>query len=394
MRVECPESSRRFTAAKVECQNRSSVLRLHSGSRTSAPGYPRSGSPRLFRRGVTLIELMITMMVISILAAAVLGVAAVAGETAREAKTRNIIARLHTLLMEHYDTYASRRIKFRKSTSGLRDGIEDQIDDRFPIVPGSPLNATRRNKARSEARLYAMRELLLMEVPDRWSDVYLADLSASFPGRPFYYEQRTELSNLYLRRYQQLGPTQVNESAECLYLVIMLATGDGEARTLFGESSIGDTDGDGAAEFLDGWGHPINFLRWAPGFDSDVQLSADKLNQMTTADQAIAIAKDHDPFDLFRVDSNAFRLVPLIYSSGRDEKFGLDTQPAYVTWRTTVPNAMTFGTNQPLIRSPQLTPYVFGMPPAHPSRFFGSLDPVDGKKTVTDNIHNHLIGTR
>ena len=60
-------------------------------------------------------------------------------------------------------------------------------------------------------------------------------------------------------------------------MVITIACGDGEARTLFHESNIGDTDGDGAPEFLDGWGHPINFLRWAPGFDSEIQLNANEL---------------------------------------------------------------------------------------------------------------------
>ena len=32
--------------------------------------------------------------------------------------------------------------------------------------------------------------------------------------------------------------------------MIMLATGDGEARTLFSSQDIGDTDGDGAPKFL------------------------------------------------------------------------------------------------------------------------------------------------
>ena len=384
IRVESRES-------RVESRNRNYRLRSDSGPRPSAL------DPRPSRRGVTLIELLITIMIISILAAAILGVAAVAGETAREAKTKSMISRLHTLLMEQYDTYANRRIKFRKSTSGTRDGIEDQIDDQFPN------SSTLRNVARSEARLYAMRELLLMEVPDRWSDVWLVGITASPEGRPFYFEQRSELSNLYLRRLKQLAASnnkitgvqntsaqiKQNESAECLYMVIMNACGDGESRTLFPESSIGDTDGDGAPEFIDGWGHPIEFLRWAPGFESDIQLSADKLYQMTTADQAIAIADDHEPFDLFRVDPNAFRLIPLIYSSGRDEEFGLDTQPAYVTWRTTASNAMSFDTVPPLIRSPQLTPYISAALP----QFFGSLDPVSGK-AATDNIHNHLISTR
>ena len=61
---------------------------------TSADGdSPRVDLPRSLlplparRRGVTLIELLIVMLIISILAALVLGVAAVAMETARQAQS-------------------------------------------------------------------------------------------------------------------------------------------------------------------------------------------------------------------------------------------------------------------------------------------------------------------
>jgi type II secretory pathway pseudopilin PulG len=54
---------------------------------------------------VTLVELLITIMIITILAGLVLGVAAVAGETARQAQSRHIVERLHTLLTDYYDTY-------------------------------------------------------------------------------------------------------------------------------------------------------------------------------------------------------------------------------------------------------------------------------------------------
>ncbi len=54
---------------------------------------------------------------------------------------------------------------------------------------------------------------------------------------------------------------------------------------------------------------------------------------MSANDSQVAVAKDHDPFDVFRVDSIAFRLVPLIYSGGRDEKTGLFDAPDYITWQ-------------------------------------------------------------
>ena len=161
---------------------------------------------------------------------------------------------------------------------------------------------------------------------------------ATFPVPP-YLTARTELSTLYLRQYIRLlgrkntvtGNTNTtadiekNQSAECLYMIVVNACGDGEAKTLFSESTIGDTDGDGAPEFLDGWGHPISFLRWAPGFVSDIQLNMNDLSTtcMPPADANTAVAKDHDPFDLFHVELKAFRLVPLIYSVGRDEDAGL-----------------------------------------------------------------------
>jgi hypothetical protein len=172
-------------------------------------------------------------------------------------------------------------------------------------------------------------------------------------------------------------------------MIITLACGDGEARSLFKEADIGDTDGDGAPEFLDGWGHPINFLRWAPGFDSQIQLNA---NNLQTIDSTLptywktAAAKDHDPFDVYRVDPLAFRLVPLIYSGGRDETFGIELVKPYVTWPGV---ANTTSLANPL---PKLIPYKMASDPsAPPDRLLGTAVS-DG--TATDNIHNHLLGQR
>src|SRR5690606_39906930 len=105
-----------------------------------------------------------------------------------------------------------------------------------------------------------------------------------------------------------------NQGAECLYMIVMYATANGEARGLFNENQIGDVDGDGAPEFLDGWGRPINFLRWAPGFESDLQLNANEL-EVQGIDQWIAQADGHhDPLDMYRADPWAFALTPLVFS--------------------------------------------------------------------------------
>jgi prepilin-type N-terminal cleavage/methylation domain-containing protein len=339
------------------------------------------------RRGLTLVELLITILIISILAGLILGVAALAGETAREAHSRHVVTRLHNLLAAHHNTYKTRRVR-------LRSKVEQAINN---------MSATSAQKGRAlaQARLYALREMMLIEMPDRWSDVVLNSVgSTAFV--PVYLNDRTDLSNVYLRRYNNLlvrtnaitGATNTiaeireNQGAECLYLVITLATGDGEARSLFGESTIGDTDGDGAPEFLDGWGHPIEFLRWAPGFDSLIQINANTLsgnppeNVRDNEPWEAAARGDHDPFDIFRVDPAAFRLVPLVYSAGRDEELGIDPVPAHVTWRGVANSGATF--NPP---GPKLSPY---QKVGSPAAYLGTA--IDA--TATDNVHNHLLGLR
>ncbi len=346
------------------------------------------------RTAVTLIELLVTIAIISILATALLGVAAVAGNTAREARTKTMITRLHTLLMEHFDTYKTRRVRLNQN---LRNAIADN----------SSFNGTQRGQALAEARLYALREMMLTEMPDRWTDVLLNNVSGS-PLNTIYLENRTALSQAYLRKYIQIvavtnkltGVTNTaleiadNQGAECLYMTIMLATGDGEARSLFSENNIGDVDGDGAPEFLDGWGRPISFLRWAPGFESEIQLNFESLNAMSPMEANLAVASDHDPFDIFRVDLVAFRLVPLIYSDGQDEENGfVDPGSSYKPWLkiTSLINWNSFsswGNNFPYFPlNLRITPYL----EITTGKYLGSDN---DQSASTDNIHNHLLGTR
>ncbi len=347
------------------------------------------------RSAVTLVELLITILIISILAGLILGVASVAAEQGREAKTRQMVVRLHNLLMEHYNSYKTRRVKLNPAVG--------------PAIQTAAFSSGgKKGEAAAEARLYALREMMLMEVPDRWSDVLLTSVGSN-AQQPFYLEGRTELANVYLRRYASVAARNNsitdkpntreeildNQSAECLYMIITLATGDGEARSFFHESNIGDVDGDGALEFLDGWGQPIEFLRWAPGFDSQIQNNANALVTPPNAWQAAA-ASDHDPYDVFRVDDFAFRLVPLIYSSGPDEDSGLYSAPEFVTWLPPS-TSWSLSSSTPHIQNPRLSPYRIGTPPALPEFFFGSdISLIDSSadRTATDNIHNHLLSDR
>ena len=151
--------------------------------------------------------------------------------------------------------------------------------------------------------------------------------------------------------------------------------------------------------------HPISFLRWAPGFDSQIELNANNLqtinSSLTSTYWLTQAAQDHDPFDVFRRDPYAFRLVPLIYSWGRDELSGINSNIGYVTWinpPTTATTKLTFTTSNtpPFIASPVLNPY---QKVGSPANFIGSerhvYDPADyPDENATDNIHNHLMGQR
>jgi hypothetical protein len=234
----------------------------------------------------------------------------------------------------------------------------------------------------------------------------------SYARYPFYQDSsgnptgfgRSQLAGLFLRKYAEIAVRDNsitgkkntgeeignNQGAECLYMIVMYATADGEAATLFGENCIGDTDGDGAPEFVDGWKHPINFLRWAPGFDSQIQLNAEQIAPPLGATWIAAAAKDHDPFDLFRVDPQAIRLIPLIYSGGRDETFGVRLVKTHVVMTGLQANQVS------QVPDPGGWPLIFPWAAiddqdSGAKEYLGTAD-IDG--TATDNIHNHLLGLR
>jgi prepilin-type N-terminal cleavage/methylation domain-containing protein len=432
---------------RVESQERSAQCRKAEGGRPKAEGARR---PSAFRRGMTLVELLVVILIITILGAMILGVAALAGETAREAKTRTMVNRLHTLLVQQYDSYKNRRI----DTSVLDDAYRTSTGNDPPP------------EVRADHRLLALRQLMKLDMPDRWSDLLnesvdslpppsldddkFSELRQNLDNRYAIPPTTTDLWSLYIRQYRQMADeyerlvakhganraadiVRENQGAECLYMIIMYATGDGEARSLFTEDDIGDIDGDGAPEFLDGWGHPIQFLRWAPGFNSEVQLNPIRLEQIQadaeaqqvgTGDEAVreAVATDHDPFDIYRRDvydpieptvplsgiyahlrdnRYSYRLVPLVYSAGRDEIADIYTAPdlliGVIDPYAADPNGLLPGT--PFTLEPD------GTVASSTLKREIDLPAMGGSGTITfevaaepsgatDNIHNHLISTR
>ena len=329
------------------------------------------------RRGFTLVELLVMIVIIGILSSLVLGGLFLAQEKAKATRTRALVTRLNQAIMARMESYRTRRLPISTSASNQYDAA---------IV-----------------RRQMIRDLMRMEMPDRWTDVSDGHIT---PGMPALW--RPALSAAYFRRYDNnvneagvsMAPTDLEQNAECLYLIITMGGLDEEASALdrFRHEDVEDTDQDGVPEFVDGWGNPIRFLRWAPGFVSDLQPDANPTDDPSTPE--VDIERDpvnnHDPFDPLKTDPpvgmppaaaavRGWRLVPLIYSAGPDGVYDirgdfLDDGGSLLHY-----NATTLFPNDPYHDPDSAS--------TDNTRFIGGAHDfeADGLNHI-DNIHNHLLG--
>ncbi len=244
------------------------------------------------RQGFTLVELLVVIVIIVMLASLVLTGLAAAQERTREEQTRSTISKLHGQVMLMWDEYRTRRVS-------LPATVEASLN---PAGPNG-----RRNIAL--ARLTMVRVYQRQEMPDTYADLLPM---VPFPSLDPSFTVQSPLAN-----FVQSAATAAdqNESAECLFLAVTYGM-NADEQVRFSGREVGDTDGDGNKEFLDGWGNPIAWLRWAPGFISETQ-------------HAPAADFHPDPFDPLGVDKSdtapfrGFRLFPLIISAGPDGFYGI-----------------------------------------------------------------------
>lgn len=316
---------------------------------------------RLLRPAFTLVELLVVMGILAMMASMVLVGLSSAAEQARLNRTRSQVQKIHELLMPRWEEYRYRR-----------------------VPPSSAANP--RLKARD--RVDAIRALMRMEMPCHRQDIQLGingdiidigdptNLITTEPGLWHRY-RRAVASRTSSGDFDDTnGWTKLNDDAECLYLILeSIQVGDSNGLDYFKDSELADTDGDGMPEVLDGWGNPIHFVRWAPGFvgvrsnlhRNDAPDPIDPLGVRGGRLQSTGTGiYDHFP------------LYPLVFSSGPDGQADI---------------AIKFAT------AAELEATINGSPPNDPY-FFGSSAVLLGTEMDTnsnsvdeyfDNITNHQL---
>ncbi|REK25491.1 MAG: type II secretion system protein [Planctomycetota bacterium] len=270
----------------------------------------RRSSRRGATTGLTLIEVLAVAVIIGVLASMVMFAVADARQQAQVAKTKGIIVALDGIIGRHWRNYETRRVPVQAAAN----------------LTGEQL---------AKLRLDALRQVMRLELPDRWADVTTDPAALTNANGAM---ARPGISQAYLAYHNSFTPSPVFENAECLYMIVTVGLGGGDElpRSIL-ENSVGDLDEDGAPEFLDAWNRPIRFLRWPIGFvtnsNHDDAVGNDAFMGSLSDIMPPIVASGgkcwpntvefHDPFDVMRVDEIAFRTYPLIYSAGPDKIFDI-----------------------------------------------------------------------
>lgn len=320
------------------------------------------------RTAFTLVELLVSLVVLSLLAGMVVAAVQGVNQTAREARTRSIIDAIDSVLMEQYQSY-----KYRPFSVEI-PSLETQID------PSTEVGLEVLASESARVRLMMIRDMQRMEMPDRLSDI------ADAPTPLFAAANRVVVNNagnivgtrneksrrkLFLVSWYDANATAgsvvrpdadsipsrlaayrsrfpagfdftndealKNQGAECLYLIMATSfVGGSPAIDVIPNSSIGDTDNDGLPEILDGWGNPLGFIRWPVGY-LDLEQSIDTAVaddvDLFRSDYAYAVSNATSPALVTDVNSvppvqvRPWSLRPLVFSAGADGEFGIAANP-------------------------------------------------------------------
>ncbi|MCA9098383.1 MAG: type II secretion system protein [Planctomycetaceae bacterium] len=268
---------------------------------------------RTSRRGFTLVELLMVIVVIGVLSSLLVVASMSVLGNAREAATKATLSKINTMLKERMSAFETHMTNLINGDIHLTLGAPDERSGKILL----------RNR---EFKKY---------FPQSWSEA--TDIAAAAGVTP--------------QTAPSTSATEIaTESAEVLYMMLTKTTltGQGEiGQDAFSSSELADKDGDGRKELVDSWGTPLRFYRWPcrlikPSASSptdnpsaaELKAARTQISALTTdtADKAINSDPD-DPYDLassISTFANDYHFrktyhTPLVVSAGIDALFGLES---------------------------------------------------------------------
>lgn len=295
------------------------------------------------RRGFTLVELLMVIVVISVLSALLITASMSFLGTSRAAATKATLSKINTLLKQRMAAF------------------EVQLDNDYTSGKHKLPSEVAGKDERLQKVFY--RKLLFKKYfPQTWKEAETAGiLSAS--------DVQTTTSTA--------GVEAESESAEVLFAVLTKTsiTGQGEVgQDAFLASELADKDGDGRKELVDSWGNPLRFYRWPCRLVKPTAASSDMPTpwgnptsaQITAARTQIPALTSNvadptlnsDPDNPLGIDLvsglnttnflNDYHIprtyhTPLVVSAGVDTLFGLESpvDPSNADFRQAFPDYQT-----------------------------------------------------
>jgi type II secretory pathway pseudopilin PulG len=302
--------------------------------------------------GLTLVELMVTIGLITMVSSMFLVAYRAAATEASNIRTQGTIRKINEVLMARMQEYESYPVNFIKDAANPYSlAIPEEATEFLP--PNDP-EFESKGILVERIRVMILRDIIAQEMPD-----HVHDIKTIAPIMRRYWTGLVVRRNV--NNAQQITPiftsgaespkaarlksrlaqtradwTDFVTNEELLYLIIEDSTLNGSsALELFGRSEIGDTDNDGFLELLDAYRRPIRWVRWPTGFPETIRFHPDLLDPSLNNDgfSGNALA---DPIDSRRADPG-YRPVaqqtkvfppsaiafPLVYSVGPDRTSGI-----------------------------------------------------------------------